>query len=189
MDGQPVIKPEERQGVGAGPVRAAQSAFDARLVSPISSAGRYRIFVERQDLIFIQIEGGSKSVLAALAPLLGPAGSLIPAGLWLLDRGKTKKRRQKVYEGDPEELLRESNANFKLNLAEIREAAIEPPSFFMTSGRAARFNLLVRHGEKIKCEFETGEEVSNAIHLLEPLLNATLRIDSRWNEAETRFEK
>lgn len=175
--------------MAAGPARAAQSAFDARLISPLSCAGSYRIFVERQDLIFIQLEGGSKSVLAAIAPLLGPAGNVIPIGLWLFDRGKAKKRREKVYEGDPEELLRESSANFKLNLAEIREAAIEPPSLFAASGRAGRLNLLVRHGEKIKCEFQTGEEVGKAIHLLAPLLNATLRINPRWNEAEARFEK
>jgi hypothetical protein len=188
-DGQPVINVEELRKQAVAPPQATQAAFNAKLISPISSAGTYRIFVERQDLIFIQIEGGSKSVLAAIAPLLGPAGNLIPLGLWLFDRGKTKKRRQKIHEGNPEELLRENGKNFKLYLAEIRDAAIEAPGFFSKSGKGGRLNFLVRHGERIKFEFENAGEMNNAIHLLAPLLNSTLKVNVEWNGAKRRFER
>ena len=189
IDGQPVLNRADRRKSIAAQPQAAQTAFNAKLVSPISSAGTYRIFVKQKDLIFIQIEGGSKSVLAAIAPLLGPAGNLIPLGLWLFDLGKNKKRRQKIYEGNPEELLRESDANFKLNLAEIRGAAIEAPALFAASGKAGRLILSIRHGEKIRCEFATAADVSTAINLLVALLNSTLQVNVEWNEQKHRFEK
>ena len=109
--------------------------------------------------------------------------------LWLFTKKKAHERRQQLDQKNPEDILFESEDNFRLHLAEIREAAIEPPSLFVTSGKAGRLILIVRHGEKIKCEFETGAEVSNAILLLAPLLHSTLRINPRWNEAEMQFEK
>lgn len=153
------------------------------------SAGKYRIFVERSDLLFIQIEGGSMSILAAAAPLLGPLGFMVPLILWLFTNRKARTKRQRLEEGDPEELLRESEANFKLNLAEIRDAVIEPPALFATIGKTGRLNLSVRHGERIKCEFENTTEMNKAIHLLVPLLNSTLRLNVAWNEEKRRFER
>ena len=189
IDGQPVRdRAEGRESITAQP-RAAQAAFNAKLVSPISSAGAYRIFVKKGDLIFIQTEGGSKSVLAGVAPLFGPAGNLIPLALWLFGRKKDKARQQQVDEGDPEELLHEGEKNFKLHLAEIREAAIEAPAVLAASGKAGRLNLLVRHGEKIKFEFASIDEMSRAIQLLVPLLNSTLKVNVEWNGEKGRFEK
>ncbi|MGP8218331.1 MAG: hypothetical protein ACLQPI_02640 [Limisphaerales bacterium] len=139
VDGQPVINQEEKQRKSSAQSEAAGTAFNVILVSPISSAGKYRVFVERSDLLFIQIEGGSRSVLEAAVPFLGPAGNIIPLTLWLLGKRKTKAKRQRLEEGDPEELVRESENNFKLNLAEIRDAAIEAPGIFseQRKGRAA----------------------------------------------------
>ena len=182
VDGQPVINQEEKQRKISAQSEAAGTAFNVILVSPISSAGKYRIFVERSDLLFIQIEGGSRSVLEAAVPFLGPAGNIIPLTLWLFGKRKTKAKRQRLEEGDPEELVRESENNFKLNLAEIRDAAIEAPAFFQNSGKAGRLNLSVRHGEKIKCEFDNAAEMNQAIHLLTPLLFSTLRVNVEWNE-------
>jgi len=135
IDGKPVINLEKNQKQAAAPSAATQNSFDARLVSPISSAGVYRIFIERNDLLFIQIEGGSKSILTAMAPLLGPAGNLIPLALWLFTKKKAKDLLQKIEEQNPEDLLRESEKNFKLHLAEIRDAAIEPPTFLPSAAR------------------------------------------------------
>lgn len=168
---------------------ASQKTFDVKLISPISSSGTYRVFGERSDLLFIQIEGGSKSVLAAIAPLLGPAGNVIHLALWLSGKKKGKDRLQKIERQNPEDLLRESEKNFKLYLAEIRDAAIEPPAFVSTNGKAGRLNLLVRHGEKFKFEFSNTAEMNNAIRLLSPLLNSTLRINVEWNGVKQRFEK
>jgi len=189
VDGQPVINQEEKQEKVVAQPKAAGTAFNVKLVSPISSAGKYRIFVERSDLLFIQVEGGSRSILEAAAPLIGPVGNIIPLSLWLFTKRKTKAKLQRLQEGDPEELLRESENNFKLNLAEIRDAAIEAPAYFQTSGKAGRLNFSVRHGEKIKCEFDNATEIKAAIHLLAPLLNSTLKVNVEWNREKGRFEK
>ena len=189
VDGQPVINQEEKQRKSAAQSEAAGTAFNVILVSPLSSAGKYRIFVERSDLLFIQIDGGSKSVLEAAVPFLGPAGGIIPLTLWLFNKRKTKAKRKRLEEGDPGELLRENENNFKLNLAEIRDAAIEAPAFFQNSGKAGRLNFSVRHGEKIKCEFDNAAEINKAIHLLAPLLSSTLKVNMEWNGEKRRFEK
>jgi hypothetical protein len=189
VDGQPVINPAEKQRKIAAQSEAAGTAFNVILVSPLLSAGKYRIFVERSDLLFIQIEGGSRSILAAAAPFLGPAGNIIPLTLWLFGKSKTKAKLQRLETGDPEELLRESENNFKLNLAEIRDAAIEAPAFFQTSGKAGRLNFSVRHGEKIKCEFDNDTDMNKAIRLLAPLLSSTLKVGVEWNGGKRRFEK
>ena len=189
VDGQPVIHLEGKPGKIPAQPETARRAFNVKLVSPILSAGKYRIFVERNDLLFIQIEGGSRSILEAVAPLVGPAGSVIPLTLWLFTKRKTKAKLQRLEEGDPEDLLRDGVKNFRLHQAEIRDAAIEAPTFFSTSGKASRLNFSVRHGEKIKCEFENTAEMKEAIHLLVPLLNSNLKVNVEWNEAKRRYEK
>jgi len=189
VDGQPVINPAEKQRKIAARSEAAGTAFNVILVSPLSSAGKYRIFVERSDLLFIQVEGGSRSVLEVAVPFLGPAGGIIPLALWLFGKSKARAKLQRLEEGSSEELLRENENNFKLNLAEIREAAIEAPAFFQKRGKAGRLNFSVRHGEKIKCEFDNAAEINKAIHLLAPLLSSTLKVNVEWNGEKRRFEK
>jgi hypothetical protein len=188
VDGQPVINQEAKPGKFATRPEAAGTAFNIKLVSPLSSAGKYRVFVERSDLLFIQVEGGSRSILEAAAPFIGPAGNIIPLTLWLFGKRKAKAKLQRLEADDPEELLRESDNNFRLNLAEIREAAIEAPALFQTSGKAGRLNLVVRHGEKIKCEFDSATDVATAIRLLCPLLSSTLKVGVEWNGEKQRFE-
>ncbi len=188
VDGQPVISQEAKPEKFTARPAAVGTAFNIKLVSPLSSAGKYRVFVERSDLLFIQIEGGTKSIWAAVAPLLGPAGNLIPLTLWLFSRNKTRVKPQRLETDDPEGLLREGKNNFKLNLAEIREATIEAPALFQTSGKAGRMNFLVRHGEKIKCEFDSAAEMATAIHLLSPLLSSTLKVGVEWNGENQQFE-
>jgi hypothetical protein len=189
LDGEPVINREKHRKKIAPPSATTQSAFNVKLITPVSSAGTYRVFIERSDLLFIQIGGGSKSVLAALAPLIGPVGNLIPLTLWLFTKKKAKDRLQNMDQQNPEDRLRESEKKFKLHSSEIRDAAIEPPAFFATSGKAGRLILMVRHGEKIKFEFENFTEMNKAIHLLAPLLNSTLKVNVEWNEEKQRYEK
>ena len=188
VDGQPVINREGKQGKFTAQPEVTGTAFNVRLVPPLSSAGNYRVFVERSDLLFIQVEGGSRSILEAAAPFLGPAGNLIPLTLWLFTKRKAKVKRQRLETGDPEVLLRENENNFKLNLAEIREAAIEAPALFQHRGRTGRLNFVVRHGEKIKCEIVSAAEMAAAIHLLSPLLSSTLKVGVEWNGEKERFE-
>jgi len=173
----------------ASPPQTARPAFDVKLIAPILSAGVYRVFVERSDLIFIRMDGGSKSILAAAAPLLGPFGGAVPLVLWLFTRREAGVKRRRLETDEPEVLLREGDANFKLNLAEIRDAAIEAPAAIAASGKAGRLHLVVRHGEKIRCEFVNTNEMNRAIHLLVPLMNATLRVNVVWNGEKQQFER
>jgi hypothetical protein len=189
IDGQLLGRSEIRQERTTVSPETDRSVFDVRLVSPIMSSGKYRVFVVRSDLHFIQTEGGSSSIVAAAAPLLGPLGGVIPLFLWLFTNRKAKAKRERLAAGNPEELRRESEANFTLNLAEIRAAAVEMPSRLANVGKAGRLNLSVRHGEKIKCEFETTAEMNKAIHLLVPLLSSTLQVNVAWNAEKQRFEK
>jgi len=189
IDGQPVTSQEERQEKTATQSEAVWTAFDVRLVSPISAAGTYRVFVERNDLIFILIEGGTRSVLEAVVPLLGPFGGLIPLSLWFFTKRKAKLKLEQIKASDPEQLLRESDKNFRLHLAEIRDAAIEAPTFFCISGKAGRLIFTVRHDEKIKMEFIRADEVKAAIHLLTPLLHSTLQVNVEWDERKQRFQQ
>lgn len=189
VDSQPVVSSLRAQGISAASPQTLPSSFDVRLISPILSAGTYRVYVERSDLLFIQIEGGSRHILEASAPLLGPLGFLVPLVLWLFTRGKARTKRQRLETGDAEDLFHESEKNFRLHLAEIREVTIEAPTSFSTNKQAARLTLLVRHGEIIKCGFENIIEVNKAIRVLAPLLNATLMINAVWNAEKQRFEK
>jgi hypothetical protein len=127
--------------------------------------------------------------LAALAPLLGPLGNVIPLALWLFTKKQAKDRLQNIDQQNPEDLLRESEKSFKLHVSEIRDAAIEPPALLATRGKAGRLILMVRHGEKIKFEFENAVEMSSAMRLLAPLPYSTLRISVEWNGEKQRFEK
>jgi len=189
IDGGPMPNQRKNRMVILPPPTVAQASFNAKLTAPILSAGAYRIFIERSDLIFIQIEGGAKSILAAVAPLFGPAGNLIPLALWLFTKRKAKDRLKNLDRQNPEDLLRESGRNFKLHLSEIRDAAFEPPASLAIGGKAGRLNLVVRHGEKMKFEFANAVEMKNAMLLLAPLLSSTLRINVDWNGAKQRFEK
>jgi hypothetical protein len=189
LDGEPIVNREAQRKQIVSPRAVTQSAFDVKLVAPISSAGSYRVFVERNDLLFILIEGGSKSILAALAPLLGPLGGLIPLVLWLFTKKEAKDRLKKIEQQSPEDLLRENDRNFKLYQAEIRDASIEPPSFIATSGKAGRLMLLVRHGEKLKFEFSDAADINQAIHLLKLMMGSSLRINVEWNGQKHQYEK
>jgi hypothetical protein len=164
-------------------------SFDVRLVSPHSLSGSFRVFIQRSELFFIQIEDTTLSSLAALAPFLGPFGNIIPLTLWLFNRGKNKARKQKIEHSNPEDLLHEDGKSFKLYAAEIRDASIEPMTFFTLHGKAGRLILIVRHGEKIKFGFVTETDTRKAIELLPSVLSATLRVNVEWAAGEARFVK
>jgi len=168
---------------------ARRTSFDVKLISPVSAAGTYRVFLERSDLIFIQLASGSRSVWAALAPVLGPAGGLVPLVLWLFARRRAKARLPNLESPKPEILLRENPENFKLYLSEICKAAFKPAIWLATSGKAGRLLLTVRHGEILKIEFDDAAELTGAIQLLSPLLNSTLKIGVAWHEAKPQYQK
>ena len=189
VDESPLVGQGEPPGHIAAHPKARPPSFSVKLVTPISSGGTYRVFVERGDLLFICLEAGSRSILDAAVPFLGPLGGLVPLAGWLFTRRKAKLNLQRFDEREPEDLLRENERNFKLHLSEIRDAAIEPPALVAISGRTGRLQLTVRHGEEIKCEFDDAAEMTNAIHWLGLLLNSTLRVNVEWNEQRQRFQK
>ena len=90
----------------------------------------------------------------------------------------------------PQELLRENKNNFKVYIPELRDSAIEPPSFFTLHGKqAGRWNFSLRDGKKMRFEFENSDELKAALDVLPRLLNATLRVNVEWNEIKKRFQK
>lgn len=186
VDGQPLSGNDDPL---KGTTFTPKQTFEINLTSPISRSGTYRVFVERADLIFIRIEGGGNPVVKTLAHFLGPFGNLIPLAFWLFDKSKATTRREHLKETSPDELLRESDGNFRLHVAEIRDASVEPPSFITKSGKAGRLNFVVRHGEKFRFEFAETSEIRNAIRLLAPMLNSTLKVSPQWNEETQQFEK
>ncbi len=164
-------------------------SFDVKLFSPHSLSGSFRVFIQRSELFFIQTEDTTLSSLAALAPLFGPFGNLIPLTLWLFKRGKNKTRKQKIEQSSPEDLLLEGGKSFKLYAAEIRDVSIEPPALIARYGKGGRLILIVRHGEKIKFEFVTEIDTRKAMEFLPPILSSTLRVNVEWDAGKGRFVK
>jgi len=140
-DGLPTVNPQAKPGSVFGSV-SGQAAFNVKVVSPVSAAGSYRVFVQGGDLFFIQMESGSNQILNALVPLLGPFGGLANVFGWLFSRRKTNDFNERLQSADPENLLRDSKKNFRFHLAEIRQAVIEPAtasSGRISSGTSRRF--------------------------------------------------
>jgi hypothetical protein len=186
VDGQPITNSleETRKRI------ATQAAFNARLVSPASLSGKYRIYVRSSNLIFILTEGTANSILNSIHGFLGPFGAVIPLFLWLFSRRKAHEFNRRLEGADPEDLIRENEKNFRLHLSEIRDAIVEPASLFgLSSKQAGRLDLFIRQGERMKLDFESPNELRTALQLLTPLLPSTLRVNVEWDEAKQRFQK
>jgi hypothetical protein len=178
VDGQPVTYPEVTPNPAEPRRTADRTAFNVKLISPLSRSGKYRIYVRGSDLIFIQTEGTS-SVLNSIHGFLGPLGSLIPLFLWLFSRHKTREFNRRLEEADPEDLIQGNGNNFRLHLSEIRDAVMEPASLFEGGGR---LSLSIRQGEKMKLAFVSSHDLKTALQLLPPLLPSTLRVNAEWKE-------
>jgi hypothetical protein len=194
IDGQPVVarktNPETSSKTAVVPRADPQAAFYATLVLPISASGVYRIYIRSGDLIFIMIEGGTTSILNSIHGLLGPLGAIIPLFLWLFGRHRTRDWKRRVAEADPEDLIRENEKNFRLHLSEIREATLEPPSFWQLHGKqVGQLHLLIRQNETMRLELGSPDDLETARQLLTPLLHSTFRVNLEWNAAKGRFEK
>ena len=109
----------------------------------------------------------------------------------VLHRRAAEHERVETDTGTVEQLQREPliTGRGDIKRAEIRDTAIDAPALFQTSGKAGRLNFSVRHGEKIKCEFDNTTEMTEAIHLLALLLNSTLKVNVEWNGEKQRFER
>jgi hypothetical protein len=169
---------------------ASRPTFNAQLVSPLLSFGLYRIYVRRSDLIFVWIEGGVGSILEGMIPFLGHFAALVLLVIWSFSKRTAQESDQKLDANDPENLLRGNAKNFRLSLSEIRDAAMEPASFWgFSNGQAGRLNFSVRHGEKVKLVFETPNELEAALQLLSPLMPSLMQVNVEWNESKHRFQK
>ncbi|MGA2787258.1 MAG: hypothetical protein ABSF60_06995 [Verrucomicrobiota bacterium] len=149
----------------------------------------YRVYARGHDLYFIQLAGLSATA-QALTVHLGLIGMLIGESMKRRAKKKAEATLQRVGQTDPEELLRENKNNFKVYIPEIREAVIEPPSFFAMHGKqAGRWNFSLRDGRKMRFEFENSDELKSALDALPRFLNATLQVNVEWNEIKKRFQK
>ena len=180
-DGHPTVNPQAKPG-SVFSSAGGQTAFNIKVVSPLSAAGSYRVFVQGGDLIFIQMESGSNQILNALTPLLGPFGGLANLFGWLFSRGKVNDFNERLQSADPESLLRDSKRNFRFHLAEIRQAVIEPAPASSISGKeVGRADLTVRQGERWKLAFATRADMDAVWQLLASGSFTPLRADVEWN--------
>ena len=189
IDGQPTINPQEQpRSVSSSSI--GQAAFNAKIVSPMTAAGSYRIFVQGSDWVFIQTEDGTHSVLNAIVPFLGPAGNLLTLAIWLFSKHKAKDFQERLQSDAPENLLHDSEKNFRLHIAEIRQAVIEPPPTFTSSGKEiGRATLSIRHGETLKLAFATREDLGAAWQLLASALASALQVNLEWNAEKQQYQK
>ena len=149
----------------------------------------YRIYARAGDLYFINL-GGLSPVTHALTAHFGLIGMLIGSALKKRAKRQAEALLQRAEGQDPEFLLRENKTNFKVYVPEIREAVIEPPSFFTLRGKhAGRWNFKLRDGKKFRFEFENADAMKAALDALSGLLDATLRVNVEWNEPKKKFQK
>src|ERR1035437_553532 len=187
-DGHPTVNPQARPGSVFGSA-SVQAAFNVKVISPMSAAGSYRIFVQGSDLLFIQIESGSNQVLNALIPLLGPLGGLVNLFGWLFSRHKVNDFNERLRSADPENLLRDSDKNFRLHLAEIRQAVIEPAASSSFSGKeVGRADLTIRQGERWKLAFAARADMDVVWQLLASGCFSPLRADVEWNVEKQQYQ-
>jgi hypothetical protein len=189
VDGQPTINPHARSGSisGAG---SGGASFGVTIVSPMLSAGSYRIFVQGGDLIFIQLESGTSQVLNNLIPLLGPFGGFVVLFGWLFSRSKVDEFNERLKSATPEALLRDSNRNFLLHLAEIRQVVIEPAvatSFGIKE--VGRAELTIRQGEKLTLAFAARADMDAVWQLLASGSFAPLQADVEWDAKYQQYHK
>jgi hypothetical protein len=163
-------------------------SFDARFISELSN-NQHRVYVRGDDLYFINL-GGLNPVTRVVAAQFGVIGMLIGWALNKRAKEQAETLLQRADGQDPEFLLRENKASFKVCVPEISEAAIEPPSFLAVHGKqAGRWNFKLRDGKKFRFEFENNDAMKAALDILPALLNATLRVNVEWNEPKEKFQK
>ena len=189
VDEQPTVNPHAKPGSVFGSI-SGQAAFNVKVVSPLSAEGSYRVFVQSGDLFFIQIESGSNQILNALVPLLGPFGGLANLFGWLFSRRKVNDFNERLQSDDPENLLRDSEKNFRLHLAEIRQAVIEPAAASSFSGKeVGRADLTIRQGERWKLAFATRADMDAVWQLLASGSFSPLQADVEWNVEKQQYQK
>jgi hypothetical protein len=189
VDGQPTVNPQAQSRLVSGAV-SGQAGFNAKVVSPMSAAGSYRIFIQGGDLLFIQIESGSNQILNALIPLLGPFGGLVNLFGWLFSRRKVNDFNERLQSVAPENLLRDSEKNFRLHLAEIRQAVIEPAAATSFSGKeVGRADLTIRQGERWKLAFAARADMDAVWQLLASGFSSPLQADVEWNVEKQQYQK
>jgi hypothetical protein len=187
-DGQPTINPHVQNGLVSGAV-SGQAAFNVRIVSPMSAAGSYRVFVQGSDLIFIQTENKSNQVLNALIPLLGPLGGLVTLLGWLFSRRKVNDFNERLQSAAPENLLGDSKSNFRLHLAEIRQTVIEPAAASSFSGKeVGRADLTIRQGERWKLAFAARADMDAVWQLLASGFFSPLQAEVEWNVQDQQYQ-
>jgi len=187
VDGRPTVNPQAKPGSVFGSA-SGQAAFNVKVISPLLSAGSYRVFVHSGDLFFIQIESGSNQIINALTPLLGPFGGLANLFGWFFSRHKVDDFNERLQTADPENLLRDSKKNFRFHLAEIRQAVIEPAAASSFSGKeVGRADLTVRQGERWKLAFAARADMDAIWQILASGSFSPLQADVEWSDKYQQY--
>jgi predicted RecB family nuclease len=108
----------------------------------------------------------------------------------LFSRRKVNDFNERLQSVAPENLLRDSEKNFRLHLAEIRQAVIEPAAASSFSGKeVGRADLTIRQGERLKLAFATRADMDAVWQLLASGFFSPLQADVEWNVEKQRYQK
>ena len=122
--------------------------------------------------------------------MLGPFGGLVNLFGWLFSRRKVNDFNERLQSVAPENLLRDSEKNFRLHLAEIRQAVIEPAAASSFSGKeVGRADLTIRQGERWKLAFAARADMDAVWQLLASGFFSPLRADVEWNVEKQQYQK
>jgi len=163
-------------------------AFNISQILTWSANRSYRVYPVGESLYFTYL-GKATGAGDAVAIQFGLAGMLF---LWLSRRSATKKEAEKSVERDqlsPEDLLTEHKHNFKLDLVDIQEAAIEARAWTGGAYQQGRCNVTLKDNKKLAFEFATVEQMQKALEQLPTILGDRLQVRVEWDFKKKRYKK
>lgn len=163
--------------------------FNARFIAAMSFDKLYRVYAVGEQLVFIRI-GGQGGFRDGLTHPLGIVGLLLRSAIGKRAEKKKKAQLEAVDQTGPEQLLPRHADNFRLGAAEVRDAAVDPPTFFATHGpHVGRWQLNLADGRRLNFQFETTEDMRVALDLLPGLFLSGFRVNVVWNESREKYER
>lgn len=149
----------------------------------------YRVYVLPKELIFIR--AGSAGEIAAVASVgFGLIGGLIAAAT--NPAKKNLSRKAVLDNSNPEQLLGDHKYNFRIRTEELRDARLDPRSFWLASFYSQPTHagvLRFKHPERgsMRLAIGTQEEMKQAVELLPAAFGGRLIVNATWNEKRKRF--
>ena len=162
-------------------------AFNAR--SSITWKGEFlfRIYESNGQLYFIKV-GSSKNANQVVAIQFGLLGALIAHFASKRAEEKNQQRLNEFAGIPPEELIGREKVNHIVNLAEVSEPMLNPPSFW--SGHSfGSWSFRNAKGKKKVYVFEDAANFQAAARRLPEIFGNALKTNARWDEQKGKVVK